>query len=73
VVRVLKGDTLAGTGVFDAKALAGIADEHLSGQRDRSAMIWALLMFDRFLAKETGVSDVAETSKATDRQPALHA
>ncbi len=50
VKRVLHGERLAGTGVFDMNALARIADEHLSGQRDRSALIWASLMFDRFIA-----------------------
>ncbi|MCD6680945.1 MAG: amidotransferase 1, exosortase A system-associated [Burkholderiaceae bacterium] len=50
VKRVLLGERLASTEVFDARALVRIVDEHLSGQRDRSAMIWALLIFDRFLA-----------------------
>src|SRR5690606_40125969 len=39
VERVLKGEALAGTGIFDARALARIADEHLAGTRDRSAKI----------------------------------
>jgi len=50
VQRVLKGEALAGTGVFDPRALSRIAGEHLSGQRDRSAMIWSLLMFERFMS-----------------------
>jgi len=54
VHRVLKGDALAGTGWFDPRTLAGIADEHLSGRRDRSATIWALLMFERFIRTSTG-------------------
>ena len=49
VKRVLEGEVLAGTGVFDPRALSRIADEHLSGRRDRSAMIWSLLMFERFM------------------------
>ncbi len=56
VERVLKGETLAGTGVFDTRTLARVADEHLSGQRDRSAMIWSLLIFERFV---TGSRSVA--------------
>ncbi len=55
VQRVLKGEALAATGIFDPRALSRIADEHLSGQRDRSAMIWSLLMFERFT---TGVGGV---------------
>ncbi len=54
VQRVLKGDDLAGTGWFDPETLANIADEHLSGRRDRSATIWALLMFERFLRTSAG-------------------
>ncbi len=50
VQRVLAGDALAGTGIFEARALARIAREHLSGQRDRSTLIWSLLMFERFVA-----------------------
>jgi asparagine synthase (glutamine-hydrolysing) len=55
VRRVLKGEALAGTGVFDPRALSRIADEHLSGQRDRSAMIWSLLMFERFTTGMGGI------------------
>jgi len=50
VQRVLGGDVLADTDIFDTQALERIALEHLSGQRDRSAMIWSLLMFERFIA-----------------------
>ena len=55
VQRVLKGEALAATGIFDPRALSRIADEHLSGQRDRSAMIWSLLMFERFTTGMGGV------------------
>ena len=50
VERVLTGDALADTGIFDRAALAVVAREHLSGQRDRSSLIWSLLMFERFVA-----------------------
>jgi asparagine synthase (glutamine-hydrolysing) len=55
VQRVLKGEALAATGIFDPRALSRIADEHLSGQRDRSAMIWSLLMFERFTTGMGGI------------------
>ncbi len=66
VVRVLQGDALAGTGYFDARTLSAIADEHLSGRRDRSATIWALLMFERFIASPTrSASDEAFPQRET--------
>jgi len=52
VKRVLEGDALAQTGWFHGLTLARIADEHLTGRRDRSATIWALLMFERFLRQQ---------------------
>jgi len=66
VQRVLGGDALADTGMFDPQALARIAQEHLSGQRDRSAMIWSLLMFERFTGA-LAPSHLAE--HATSRRP----
>ncbi|GIK83296.1 MAG: amidotransferase 1, exosortase A system-associated [Alphaproteobacteria bacterium] len=74
VQRVLKGEALAGTGVFDPRALSRIADEHLSGQRDRSAMIWSLLMFERFAAG-LSPSDFAGRSQpaSSQKETALHA
>jgi asparagine synthase (glutamine-hydrolysing) len=74
VQRVLKGNTLAGTGVFDAEMLARIADEHLGGQRDRSAMIWTLLMFERFVAGQDGSSgSPGSDSRQAPAESALHA
>jgi len=54
VQRVLNGETLARTGIFDTRTLARVAEEHLSGRRDRSAMIWTLLMFERFMTNLEG-------------------
>lgn len=65
VQRVLEGDALAATGWFDPRTLAGIADEHLSGRRDRSATIWALLMFERFLASQNFSAAEAQTTRRT--------
>ena len=44
----LLGDTLAATGIFDRKFLGMLVDQHLSGRRDHSASLWALLMFESF-------------------------
>lgn len=65
VERVLRGDALARTGWFDAGTLSSIADDHLSGRRDRSATIWALLMFERFIDsqadREANADPIRET------------
>jgi asparagine synthase (glutamine-hydrolysing) len=39
------GETLAGTGIFDAAALERLVNEHQDGSREHSASLWALLMF----------------------------
>jgi asparagine synthase (glutamine-hydrolysing) len=44
------GERLLGTGYFDPAYLHKMVDEHLSGMRDFSAPLWALLMFDAFMA-----------------------
>ncbi len=72
VQRVLEGEALAHTGLFDPRALSRIAGEHLSGQRDRSALIWSLLMFERFAATLSS-SDFAGDRAAPPRETALHA
>ncbi|CAB1276769.1 XrtA/PEP-CTERM system amidotransferase [Candidatus Nitrosacidococcus tergens] len=43
--------SLANSGIFEMKVLQNIADQHLAGQRDHSAPIWAVLMFESFLRK----------------------
>lgn len=42
------GPGLADTGIFDQTYLQTLVDEHQSGQRDHSAPLWALLMFEAF-------------------------
>jgi len=49
VRAALTGPTLAGTGMFDTRYLARLVDEHQSGVREHSAILWSLLMFDSFL------------------------
>ncbi|HYE40674.1 MAG TPA: XrtA/PEP-CTERM system amidotransferase [Ramlibacter sp.] len=50
----LLGPRLADTGFFNKHYLHEIVDQHQSGQRDYSAPIWSLLMFDAFLRRESG-------------------
>ncbi len=44
---------LLDTGIFDADKLAQLADEHIRGIRENSAPLWALLMFDRFVQRQS--------------------
>jgi len=48
------GGALAETGLFDTRFLATLVEQHLSGARDHSPVLWALLMFDRFIARLQG-------------------
>jgi asparagine synthase (glutamine-hydrolysing) len=45
----LLGPRLLDTGWFDPTYLRHLVDAHSSGQRDYSAPLWTLLMFDGFL------------------------
>jgi asparagine synthase (glutamine-hydrolysing) len=44
------GERLLDTGFFEPATLHRMVKDHLSGQRDFSAPLWSLLMFDAFLA-----------------------
>ena len=50
------GQALADSGMFDMRFLAGLVDQHQSGTRDHSAVLWALVMFDSFLRQVHGVA-----------------
>ena len=47
------GTPLLDTGLFDRTALTRLVDEHQSGMRDHSPVLWLLLMFDSFLKLNT--------------------
>ena len=51
----LLGDNMLGSGLFNADVLQRLVREHESSQYDHSTPLWALLMFDAFLARESGV------------------
>jgi asparagine synthase (glutamine-hydrolysing) len=61
--QAVLGDRLLGTGYFDAAYLEKMVAEHLSGVRDFSAPLWALLMFDAFLAN-AGLQTQPEMAQA---------
>jgi asparagine synthase (glutamine-hydrolysing) len=45
----LEGSALADSGIFEPSSLRQIGNDHRSGRRNYSAVLWALLMFDGFL------------------------
>jgi asparagine synthase (glutamine-hydrolysing) len=47
--QAVLGPRLQDTGYFNAQTLQSMVSQHLSGQRDFSAPLWSLLMFDAFL------------------------
>ncbi|MEI8396384.1 MAG: XrtA/PEP-CTERM system amidotransferase [Rhodospirillaceae bacterium] len=46
---LVTGSPLAGSGLFDPTAIAGLIAQHRAGWADHSRTLWALLMFDAFL------------------------
>ncbi|MCC6198211.1 MAG: amidotransferase 1, exosortase A system-associated [Burkholderiales bacterium] len=54
VRSALLGEALAATGWFNRGYLSELVDKHQSGQRDYSAPIWTLLMFEAFLRAAQG-------------------
>ena len=49
--EVASGELLLQTGYFDPGRITAMVEAHLSGQRDFSAPLWALIMFDAFLRR----------------------
>ena len=49
VTEAVLGSRLADTGVFNPRYLTELVDGHLSGTRDYSSPLWALMMFEAFL------------------------
>lgn len=54
--HAILGPTLAETGFFNRDTLCGMLEQHQSGQRDFSAPLWSLLMFEAFLRNSERVS-----------------
>ena len=55
--KALLGPNLAATGYFNADTLRDMVSQHLGGQRDHSAPLWTLLMFEAFLRRANGSSN----------------
>jgi asparagine synthase (glutamine-hydrolysing) len=56
IQRALASSVLLDTGYFKPEALNALVVAHASGRRDHSAPLWALLMLERFLAREAGLA-----------------
>jgi asparagine synthase (glutamine-hydrolysing) len=52
VREAVLGERLADSGYFDAGFLRQLVERHQSGQRDHSAPLWSLVMFDAFLRQQ---------------------
>jgi asparagine synthase (glutamine-hydrolysing) len=53
--RGIASGSLAQTGFFDAKAIAAVAEAHITGRADHSRTLWQLLMLEKSLGR-LGVS-----------------
>ncbi len=53
IAETVRGERLRDCGMFNPQTLARIVDQHQSGRRDYSAVLWQLLMFDGFLGLQT--------------------
>jgi asparagine synthase (glutamine-hydrolysing) len=51
IESTILGERMRTCGLFDAAYLERLLDEHRSGRRNHTAPLWALLMFDGFLAQ----------------------
>jgi asparagine synthase (glutamine-hydrolysing) len=64
IADTVRGPRLAESGIFDPAMLSRMVDDHQSGRRDYSASLWALLMFDGFLRKQTSETAAPEPQLA---------
>ncbi len=55
--QAVLGPLLQSTGYFEQQVLQDMVRLHLSGQRDYSAPLWTLLMFEAFLRQANAVAD----------------
>jgi len=64
------GERLATSGWFNPAYLRHLVDAHQSGERDYSAPLWTLLMFEAFL-RQVVDGDGATLKKLGQVEPAL--
>ena len=61
----LLGDNMLSCGLFNADVLQQLVREHEGGQHDNSTPLWTLLMFDAFLARESGAAPKKQPERLT--------
>jgi asparagine synthase (glutamine-hydrolysing) len=54
VRMALLGETMTNSGLFNVEYLRQLLDQHQSGRRDHSAVLWSLLMFESFFRQCVG-------------------
>lgn len=62
--QCLRDGALADSGIFNMPYLRQLLDEHGAGQRDHSAALWSVLMFDAFLRQVLEQPEGAERRAA---------
>ena len=58
IAETVRGQRLKDSGIFSPQSLDRLVAEHQSGKRDWSPVLWALLMFDGFLASSGDGAEV---------------
>ncbi len=59
IADVVRGERLRTCGLFDERTLVRVVEQHQSGRRDNSALLWQLLMLDGFLSRQHASSGTA--------------
>jgi asparagine synthase (glutamine-hydrolysing) len=65
VRETLGGSVLRDCGIFDMATVARLLDQHQSGERDHSAALWSLSMFEGFLRQVHGRGAPSDARPAT--------
>lgn len=63
VRSTLEGPVLRDCGLFDPPTIGTLLDQHQSGERDHSAALWILSMFEAFLRQVHGAVPLAEPAE----------
>ena len=62
-------EALNDSGIFKATSLQKLTDRHLSGRRDYSQVMWALLMLEQFLTRHSQHSGNRVRAKHSNISP----
>lgn len=67
--QAVAGHRLTGCGIFDPLYLRRLVEEHRTRHRDHSAVLWSLLMFDKFLERQSDGAFHVHGGEPSGRQP----